>query len=69
VVDERVIQGYENLAIAVIKQATVDYAAVENETDSEELDELLEFFAGEWFEELCDMVGTDPKMVRRRLSL
>lgn len=54
------------LTSAILLQAIWDYRSIkkgtikESETVNEE--ELKEFFASEWFQELCDMCNVDPRV-------
>ena len=36
---------------------------------TEKTDELLAFFASEWFEELCDACGVAPEYVRKHIGV
>ena len=49
-----------HLAADIVAQAIRDLRA-------EKSDELLAFFAGRWFEELCDACGVSPEYVRKHI--
>ena len=36
---------------------------------AEKSDELLAFFSGRWFEELCDTVGVEPDYTRKNIGV
>jgi len=60
--EQEAIEGdpFGFLDAAIIEQAIIDWRQGED-------DELLAFFASEWFEELCSMANSDPEYLRKHI--
>jgi hypothetical protein len=54
--------GPERLAVEIIGQAARDYNTGPYQQDAKE------FFGRRWFETLCDLLGADPDVIRRRIK-
>lgn len=66
--------AYENLAIAIINQAKLDYdslkrrpAKLRTKEDKRELDDLRRFFRSEWFDLLC--MQADSQVIRKEIGI
>jgi hypothetical protein len=53
---------YKHLAAAIILQAYRDRNAPEYRY------EIMQFFSGEWFEELAGLINLDPDLIREKLN-
>ena len=62
--DKEAIEGdpHGHLAADIVTLAIQDLRAGKT-------DELLAFFASEWFEELCDACGVSPEYVRKHIGV
>lgn len=50
-------EGFENLRIAILRQAVTDYEKALTDCDKEEIEKLEQFFKSEWGEFLSDEHG------------
>jgi hypothetical protein len=54
---------YKQLAAAIILQAYRDRYTPEHRY------EVLQFFCGDWFEELAGLINLNPEIIRQKLNL
>ncbi len=81
-IDEHDLDACRQLYLSIIELAVHDYRFLQKmkgQTKSSRYDrkklrqmtedgDPREFFASEWFEQVCDYIGVDPELIRERLS-
>jgi hypothetical protein len=67
---KRKIINPEQLATEIIKQAAKDLNGVggDNHVPQWCKDSAITFFGSPWFETLCDILNTDPDLIRKRIK-